>query len=474
MKQSILLICITFGIHLTAQNVKIHGTISDNSTKNAVILSPAIYSKLIDSKIEINPKNGSFEFNIQINSPTFYRLYYKDKRVSLYLEPNKIIQLSIDNLKTEDYVTFFSDLAQENIILNQKNLPSIGTKDQREKFKLKSAQGKQDYFYAIEAEMIMQRNAYNKIAEEANLSSDFSKLYLQNNIEMAGILYKYYYPRFAFGTIDSFIVTNPDFLEIFSEANDMYKYNQSVLFYENQMNYLKAKTNLQFKDQIIAKSEDDLLQYKAYIKSATLLPEGELRDYLLENLIGEWISYYGRTTDIKEEIVAYVDQIRDRNKKELVKKKMVHLAQYETGKPAPIFSFEDYDGNVRNLKEFVGKIVYIDAWASWCGPCIAELPHAKEIYNKYKDNQNIVFLYMSIDENRDNWEKAIRERKLTDGIQGIAYPNGFNSDFARKYSIQGIPTYILIDKSGNLVTHRAPKPSQPDKLIPLLDKMVGL
>lgn len=474
MKQSILLIFTFFYLTIYSQNVKIYGTISNPVPNNAVILSPAIYSKLIDSKLEFNPKNGSFEFNIQINNPVFYRLYYKDKRISLYLEPNKSIQLNIDYTKSEDYVSFFSDLAKENTILNQKNLPTIGTKEQREKFKQKSLEGKQAYFYSIEAEMIKQKNAFDKISEDANLPSTFTQLYLQNNIEMGGVLYKYYYPRFAFGNIDSFIVTNPDFLELFSEANDLYKYNQSVLFFENQMNYLKAKTNLKFKDNILAKNEDDLLQYKAYIKAANDYPEGVLRDYLLENLIGEWISYYGRITDIKDEIAFFVEQLDDKNKKDLIKKKMVNLAQYETGKPAPIFSFEDYDGNIRNLKEFIGKIVYIDAWASWCGPCIAELPHAKEIYNKYKDNSNIVFLYMSIDDNRDNWEKAIRERNLYDGIQGIAFPNGFNSDFARKYNIQGIPNYILIDKSGNLVTHRAPKPSQPDKLIPLLDKMVGL
>lgn len=474
MKQFILLIFTFFYLTIYSQNVKIYGTISNPVPNNAVILSPAIYSKLIDSKIELNPKNGSFEFNIQINNPVFYRLYYKDKRISLYLEPNKSIQLNIDYTKSEDYVSFFSDLAKENTILNQKNLPTIGTKEQREKFKQKSLEGKQAYFYSIEAEMIKQKNAFVKISEDANLPSTFTQLYLQNNIEMGGVLYKYYYPRFAFGNIDSFIVTNPDFLELFSEANDLYKYNQSVLFFENQMNFLKAKTNLKFKDNILAKNEDDLLQYKAYIKAANDYPKGVLRDYLLENLIGEWISYYGRITDIKDEIAFFVEQLDDKNKKDLIKKKMVNLAQYETGKPAPIFSFEDYDGNIRNLKEFIGKIVYIDAWASWCGPCIAELPHAKEIYNKYKDNSNIVFLYMSIDDNRDNWEKAIRERNLYDGIQGIAFPNGFNSDFARKYNIQGIPNYILIDKSGNLVTHRAPKPSQPDKLIPLLDKMVGL
>lgn len=468
---TIVLFCINFSF---SQNVRIHGNIIDDNYA-AIILSPAVYSKLVDSKTEFNPKRGAFEFNISVSAPCFYRLYYKEKRVSIYVEPGTSIQLSLDNTKTEDYITFYSNFISENTILNQKNLPTIGTKEQREKLKSIAAQGKEEYFKAIENEMKIQEEAFLKIAEDANLSRDFIDLYTRNNIEMAGLLYKCYYPRFAFGSADSFIVKNPDFLDIYkSLPKGNNGYSQVVLYYENEMNYLKSKANQKFADEILSKKVDDLTLYKSYIQEANTYPNEILREYLIENLIGEWISFYGRTTDLKEQIVDFVEKLTDPKKRDLVKRKLVNLAQYETGKPAPIFSFEDNSGNIRNLKEFVGKIVYIDAWASWCAPCIAELPYSKEVYNRYKGNPDIVFLYISIDDNKENWEKMLRERKLYDEIQGIAFPNGFNSDFARKYSIQGIPNYILIDKSGNLITHRAPKPSQPEKLYPLLDKLLGV
>jgi len=468
---SFILALISF--QLSAQNVKIHGNVVDDNY-SSVILSPAVYSKLIDSKSEFNPKKGYFEFNITVNSPCFYRIYYKEKRVSLYVEPGASIQLSIDNSKSEDYTTFFADLGAENTVLNQKNLPSFGTKEQREKLKQLSANGKEAFFQGIDDEVRTQEQSFLHLAEEANLGKNFIELYTKNNFEMAGLLYKYYYPRFAYGDIDSFIVMNPSFIDIYKSLPKSAEYSNVLLYYENQMNYLKAKVNLGYKDDIINKKTDDLKLYNSYIHEASNYPEGFLKDYLLENLIGEWVSYYGRTTDIKDRIVEYVGQIKDSKKLEAVKKKLVNLAQYESGKPAPIFSFEDNAGNIRNLKEFVGKIVYIDVWASWCGPCMAEIPFAKDVYARYKDNPDIVFLYISIDEKKENWEKAMREKKLYDGIQGIAFPNGFNSDFARKYSVQGIPNYILIDKSGNLITHRAPKPSQPEKIYPLLDKLLGV
>ena len=459
---------------LYAQNAKIHGNIIDDGTKSAIILSPAVYSKLIDSKIEASPKNGYFEFNIDVKAPGFYRLYYKDKRISLYLQPRSSVQLSIDNNKKEDFVNFYSDYISENTFLNQKNIPSIGSKEQRERWKSLALLSRGDYNAGIERESKIQSELFEKIAEENNFSEQFTTIFRRNNIEMAELLYKFYYPRFAYSNSDSFILFNPEFLDVYAKLPIDENYEQSVLFYENQMNYLKAKTNLRFKSQILENKMDDLEMYKSYIRDAMSYPNGFLKEYLLENLIGEWISYYGRATDLKEETVQLVNMVQNKDKKDAIKKKVVTLAQYESGKPAPIFSFEDNAGNIRNLKEFIGKIVYIDVWASWCAPCMAEIPHAKALYQKYKDNPDIVFLYISIDEDRQNWEKAMREKSLYDGIQGIAFPNGFNSDFARKYSIQGIPNYILIDKSGNLINHRAVKPSQPDKIYPLFDKLLGI
>lgn len=473
LKLSIFSLLLMLGMNCSAQNARIIGNLTDNDYAS-IILSPAIYSKLVDSKKELSSKRGAFEFNVQVSQPCFYRLYYRDKRISIYIEPNKTVQLSIDNFKESEFVNFYGDLSSENSFLNQGGIPMIGTPIQKANFKNLALEGEANYMTAVRNEMKVQRELFMQIASDAKLSNDFISIYEKNNIDMAGLLYQYYYAKFVSSNSDSFIVQNPKFLDLFSALPAESGYESALLYFENQMNGLKSKVNLKFKDPIVFNRADDLELYKAYIKEANTLPESITKSYLLENLIGEWVSYYGRTVDLKEEIYSFVNNLSNEAKREAVKKKLVNLAEYETGKPAPIFSFEDNAGNIRTLKEFVGKIVFIDAWASWCGPCIAEIPHAKTLYEKYKKNPDIEFITISIDENKENWQKALRSHQLNDGIQGIAFPGGFNSDFARKYSIQGIPSYIIIDKSGNMVNNKAPAPSQKERLYLLLNTLLKI
>jgi thiol-disulfide isomerase/thioredoxin len=100
--------------------------------------------------------------------------------------------------------------------------------------------------------------------------------------------------------------------------------------------------------------------------------------------------------------------------------------------------------------------VYIDVWATWCGPCRMEIPYYEKLKDKYK-NKNIHFLSISVDENTEGWKKFIKEKSMK-GNQFIAIGN-FDSDIARGYNIRGIPRFILIDKEGKILDANAPRPS---------------
>ncbi|MEL4454670.1 TlpA disulfide reductase family protein [Lutimonas vermicola] len=130
------------------------------------------------------------------------------------------------------------------------------------------------------------------------------------------------------------------------------------------------------------------------------------------------------------------------------------------GDPSPIFNYQDQFGKNVSLTDLKGKYVYIDVWATWCSPCIKQIPYLKEIDEAYK-GKNIAFVSLSIDkmEHKDKWLKMIEDKDLR-GIQIMA-DKGWDSDFLRAYNITGIPRFILIDPKGNIINSDAPSPSDP-------------
>jgi thiol-disulfide isomerase/thioredoxin len=124
--------------------------------------------------------------------------------------------------------------------------------------------------------------------------------------------------------------------------------------------------------------------------------------------------------------------------------------------PSPSFDYINYNGGKTKLEDFKGKYVYIDVWATWCGPCRAEIPFLQKVEEKYQDKK-IAFVSVSIDQQKDfeKWKAFVKGKSLG-GIQLFADKD---SDFIKSYNITGIPRFILIDPNGIIVKADASRPS---------------
>lgn len=140
------------------------------------------------------------------------------------------------------------------------------------------------------------------------------------------------------------------------------------------------------------------------------------------------------------------------------------------GAKAPTFDYENYKGGKTSLESLKGKYVYIDVWATWCGPCRAEIPHLKKVEEAYHE-KNIEFVSISIDraKDHDKWKQFVADKELG-GIQLFA-DNDWNSQFVKDFQINGIPRFILIGPNGEIVNADAPRPSSPE-LTKLLDSVL--
>jgi thiol-disulfide isomerase/thioredoxin len=143
-----------------------------------------------------------------------------------------------------------------------------------------------------------------------------------------------------------------------------------------------------------------------------------------------------------------------------------NLYESAPGKSAPAFSYPDVAGKEHSLSDYRGKVVLIDVWATWCGPCRKEFPSLKKLEEEMRDKE-IVFMGISINalKDKEKWAKMVETENLP-GIQLLAGPE---DKLSKDYKINAIPRYIVIDKQGNIVSADAPRPSDADLKI-LLEK----
>ncbi len=126
---------------------------------------------------------------------------------------------------------------------------------------------------------------------------------------------------------------------------------------------------------------------------------------------------------------------------------MTVSAQPQPGQPAPEISLPGIDGTIVHLSDLKGKVVLIDFWASWCGPCRQNNPHLVNLYKKFR-SKGVEILGISLDNNDESWKRAVQQDQL-EWIQ-VNDNKGWEAPSANAYDVNAIPASFLIDKKGNI------------------------
>lgn len=195
---------------------------------------------------------------------------------------------------------------------------------------------------------------------------------------------------------------------------------------------------------------------------------GKTRDVLLHRLANAYVTRFG-VDDIQDMENIYRTYVQD----------PVLVAKYDAarekwnlasvGKPSPDFKGVDVNGKEYTLADFRGKYVYIDVWATWCGPCRQEIPYLKKLDEDYKDAQ-IVFLSLSVDQDKAKWEKMVKEQSMS----GVQLHIGQNSSFQQAYKIEGIPHFILLDREGRIIDKKMSRPSMDEVTRERIENLEGI
>ena len=192
-------------------------------------------------------------------------------------------------------------------------------------------------------------------------------------------------------------------------------------------------------------------------RQVSFIPNARLKgEFILDFLNSYRNDDYETYTEALAEYGKYLVTPSQKQSAEAV---VAKLKKWAKGSPAMDFTYPDIQGKNISLSDFKGKVVLVDVWATWCSPCKAEMPHLVKLEKEMK-GKDVVFIGVSMDKasDREKWAEFVKKEDL-EGIQLFADGGG---KITGDYKINGIPRFMVFDKQGNIVTIRAPRPSDPE------------
>jgi thiol-disulfide isomerase/thioredoxin len=243
------------------------------------------------------------------------------------------------------------------------------------------------------------------------------------------------------------LTSNTDILMF---PNSIYGLLPNVMWIESKLTHQQKQVEM-----LIYNTENDTIKGEIFLMR--ILPD--VNDILTMQDVNARYEKHIVTDDQKRRFNQEIERIYS-----------VHVAQ-GVGKQGIDFTFQDVNGNKVSFSDFRGKVVYVDVWATWCGPCIAEIPAKRKLKEHFAGNTNIVFMSISIDNPRDiqKWKDFVANHNLDD-VQLHGNIDG-PTNISRLYNITGIPRFLLFDKQGNIVSLDAQRPSST-RLIPILTRLL--
>jgi len=314
---------------------------------------------------------------------------------------------------------------------------------------------------------LMQFNSeIKKQIKTDDLGSDYYQQLLINYASRFEIV-----QRMHFNTQLARIETNNNGSSVFLDSTLSTAFNDLMLHQTHindplYISHLSDRLMLIFDDISNYRYENKIeIEEYDYVKGA-IVKDKRLNNYQ-ELLIALLINYMGRAREfIYDSQVKMIDLFRrDYQHSQYLEGLTYILTDYEEfreGKPMKDLEMEDINGKTFKLSDLSGNLIYLDIWATWCGPCIDELEHSVKLSEKYSNYPDLKFLYLSIDQDTQLWKKFLQKNSKIKGLHGIQ-----NAEFVADsnmvttlYKFHAIPRYIVIDKNGNIVTTNAKFPSQ--------------
>lgn len=456
-----LLCAITIGLQAQKNTViiaKVNGLEKDTAVWGIRGFDQTVYPT---GEISQTAKPGSdhmVRFEFQLNNPQELLFYTTHTRAAVFMEPGDILELSYDAVNPDSTLTFSGGGAKSSTILNQLN--NIYATDWNKLDSTTTGNTFAAFYKNVYAKQLIVLQKNRKVLPPYFYTYAEANIYaykLSGLISVPGLLQMVkqkkksdwlpadYWSYINLVKLDNKWLINPNYIKLLN-----YSY-PALLLDKTRMDKGIYDDPLERSDKLLSIYEIQKEKYKKY---------PEVMAKTLPSAITNVLQNSPDVTRRKELLDDYLENYckNDKERDEL-KALYGRLAAVGVGKVPPPFTLKDVDGKDVSLTDFKGKVIYIDFWASWCTPCRAEMKEAAPaLHKKFEDNKDVVFLYISVDENTNAWKKAINDDKII-GIHLLS-DNGAKGRLAQLFNIKGVPHYMIIDKEGKVFDNDAPRPSE--------------
>jgi thiol-disulfide isomerase/thioredoxin len=433
-----------------AEQVKLTGTILNADT----LLVRFIEGRNADT-ITL-AADGGFVYEKEMTQSISGNLVVDRKNIPIYLVPGKELILTVDYADWDNTLAFDGDLkAVADYLIDKSKVQREWSRGLRAQYLKEptdyraSRDSLTEVFHSMLNAKKLEAGFDQDFAEIESLSIQFTQIMDMKNYVSA---HQYYTEK------DTVIL--PDNWNSLEEGIDL---NHPMLVnVPAAMSYLSNNVNNQAQKEAGLTGDlwgkPDFLAAKFnYIQKTFTSPE------LIENLMYRELSQQMDANGIGgigDQLQAYYALAKNSDQLTEIKTTVAQWEAIQPGKPAPDFKVVDMQGVEHTLAEYRGKYVYIDFWATWCGPCKIEIPHLKDLYEEYKDS-NLAIMSISVDRDKSAWEKMVTE----EGFSWLQFHDATMEN--DKYIVKYIPTFVLIGPDGNIINCRAPRPSEPELKIVL-------
>jgi len=419
----------------------IKGTISTKDIPAEITLYNIVNGEaVLNSKVSV-AKDGTFGFCFKPEYSGFYRIGERNSPGRIYITPGKQISVAFKDL---DF-SITDKLDKENLkLVEWTNII----------WKLKKAnmlQGNDTFkeIFPILPDLEAEKDAFIAKTNTGNPSFD----HLVKGMAQAEFEYELYHFLFMPRSAHPKFEEQPPMYKKYSsgphfETTEVLKYDFGQSFIASYLQYLftiKANEGIKYSPEL---SDKMCIEN---IKNDTL--KGW---YFLSSLLRA--KAYDQA--YRDKVDKYKQYILSEDQKTKLHNFELTIRKFGDSEAAINFEGKTVDGKKVALSDFKGKVVVVDVWATWCGPCKGEIPSLQKLEEEMT-GKDVVFMSYSIDEMKDHdkWVKFVADQKLG-GVQLIG-DNAWKSSICVDYKITGIPRFMVFNKLGQIVSIDAPRPSTP-------------